>query len=385
MRSKLGYVEGMRGCAALMVVAHHCGQMFLPALFWPTWHQWGVGEIEIATSPANILINGQFAVCLFFVLSGYVLSRRFMEDGDLGRLWSASIKRYPRLMLPVLASLLLAWTALMTGSYHVSEVAPVTGTWLSDPGTDPRSLLSVVDQSAFGVFFRGDYRLNGVLWTIQTEFCGSFLVFALAAVFGRSRWRLLGYCAAMLACWGSYYMAFPIGLAIAAVAARGGDRPRLAVVLAVIGLWLGSYPPYSAWKGIWIWPAMVFGPDARHISHILGAACLLQAVIMSPAKHWFDHRVFRFLGRISFSLYLIHWTILASLTCWLVLRLEPLFGYLPAIGIAFAVTMPVTLAASYVFCRLIDEPSTRLADRFARRVVGLASTLVRHRAVAPAE
>jgi peptidoglycan/LPS O-acetylase OafA/YrhL len=105
--------------------------------------------------------------------------------------------------------------------------------------------------------------------------------------------------------------------------------------------------------------------------HILGAACLLQAVIMSPARYWFDHPIFRFLGRISYSLYLIHFTILSSLTCWLVLDLEPVLGYLPAISIAFAVTLPVTLIASYVFARLIDEPSTRLADQFARRVTGL--------------
>jgi peptidoglycan/LPS O-acetylase OafA/YrhL len=354
------------------VCLFHFGVVFLPNTTSVSAKSWGIGEHAIEMSPLNILANGNFAVCLFFVLSGYVLTQGFVRDGNLVRIWKAAAKRYPRLMLPALASVILAWIGLTAGAWHFEAVIPLTGRHIDGADSTSMSFVAAVMQGVYGTFFAGDFRLNGILWTIQTEFYGSFLVFALAAVFGGSRWRVLGYGAAMLACWGGYYMAFPIGLVIAAISTRGGDRPRLAVVLAVIGLWLGSYPPYSARDGIWVWPLMMFGAgDARLVSHILGAACLLQAVIMSPAKHWFDHVVFRFLGRISFSLYLIHWTILASLTCWLVLRLEPLLGYLPSISLAFAVTMPVTLAASYVFTRVIDEPSTRLADRFARWVAAL--------------
>ena len=171
--------------------------------------------------------------------------------------------------------------------------------------------------------------------------------------------------------YGGYYMGFVLGLAMASIRPGTVQRPLLVTALAVVGLWLGSYPTAAAWEGIWLVPCLLFGDRPQIISHIFGAACLLAAIILSPAQYWFDHAIFRFFGRISYSLYLIHWTIIASLTCWLVLYLDPLIGHLPSIGIAFAVTMPVTFLAAYIFCRLFDEPSTRLADRFARWAIGL--------------
>ena len=68
-------------------------------------------------------------------------------------------------------------------------------------------------------------------------------------------------------------------------------------------------------------------------------------------------------------------TVLAALSTWLVLRLEPGLGYLPAIAITFAVTMPVVLAASYVYARVIDEPSTFLADRLAIRSMAFVAAV----------
>ena len=103
--------------------------------------------------------------------------------------------------------------------------------------------------------------------------------------------------------------------------------------------------------------------------------------IITPGRHRkpvegrFYKPFFRLLGRVSYSLYLIHFTVLAALSTWLVLRLEPGLGYLPAIAITFAVTMPVVLAASYVYARVIDEPSTFLADRLAIRSMAFVAAV----------
>jgi peptidoglycan/LPS O-acetylase OafA/YrhL len=334
-----------------------------------------------ATSIANILFNGNFAVCFFFVLSGYVLSYRFLQDGDTTHLWIASIKRYPRLMIPALASLFCVVLVDASGGFHISEATRLAGRYIADGPHEIRSFISIFVQGLFGVFFTGDFRLNGILWTIAIEFYGSFLVFGLLLVFRRSRWRWLGYASATALFFGDYYMAFPIGVAIAGLRIRPGGMPRLAVMSAVIGLILGSYPPYSAGDGIWIWPLLVFHDKARLVSRVLGAAFLLLAVSQIPSKAIFDHPVFRFLGRISFSFYLIHFIVLSSLTSLLVLQLTPILGYLPAIAIAFAATIPAVLIMSYAFARVIDEPATRLADRFAKAIVNL----VRSRALRPEE
>ena len=106
-------------------------------------------------------------------------------------------------------------------------------------------------------------------------------------------------------------------------------------------------------------PPSLWNVEVKIALYTVVAAALVAPVAFQPegptlVSRMLGNRTMSFLGRISYSLYLIHCTILASLTCWLVLRLEPLTGYLPAIGIAFAVTMPVTLVAAHIFTLLID-------------------------------
>ncbi|MBD2845513.1 acyltransferase family protein [Paenibacillus sp. IB182496] len=78
--NKLFYLDGLRGLAALVVVISHYIQVFYPAALngkaeqahfkWDTWYGY---------SPVNLFYNGQFAVCLFFALSGYVLNVKLFD------------------------------------------------------------------------------------------------------------------------------------------------------------------------------------------------------------------------------------------------------------------------------------------------------------------
>jgi peptidoglycan/LPS O-acetylase OafA/YrhL len=279
-------------------------------------------------------------------------------------------------MLPVLASVLLTWVVLSAGGFHYGEARALTGAIVPDYFATPRSFFYALREGGFGAFFTGDNSLNPVLWTIGVEFYGSFLVFGLLAVFGRSYFRWFGYGAAAILLYDSYYLAFPIGIAIAAAPRAIVARPRLAVGLALVALALGSYPYYGADQGFWRWLPTPGTALPIVFYHILGAALLLQAVIWSGLRGVFERSVFRFLGRISYSLYLIHFAILAALPTWLALRLSPALGYLPAILVAFVLTMPVTLIAAYGFARAIDEPATRLADRCAVWTLAVAAAVM---------
>ena len=50
------------------------------------------------------LFNGPAAVILFFVLSGFVLSRRPIRTGSVSDTITAALKRWPRLAGPVVLS-----------------------------------------------------------------------------------------------------------------------------------------------------------------------------------------------------------------------------------------------------------------------------------------
>lgn len=131
---KLFYLDGLRGLAAFAVVISHYIQVFYPAALsgraeqahfaWDTWY---------GISPINLFYNGQFAVCLFFVLSGYVLSVKMYEEAldsetFLKLLRSSALRRYIRLAVPAAMSVLLVYLAISTNAFHLQDIWDTTWT-----------------------------------------------------------------------------------------------------------------------------------------------------------------------------------------------------------------------------------------------------------------
>jgi peptidoglycan/LPS O-acetylase OafA/YrhL len=384
MARKLAFVEGMRGAAAMVVCVAHFIDIFLPEVYDTdkALKSWGIREHQGAIRLINVFLNPHLAVCVFFVLSGYILSRGLLGEGNRGRLAHAGLKRFPRLMLPALASVLLAWTVLEAGGFHYGPVRNLTGAVAANYLAAPRSFLYALFQGSLGAFFVwdpsliGDDSLNPVLWTIGVELYGSFLVFLVLAGFRR---RALGYAAVALAFFNTYYLAFPIGMALAELRVSARGRTGLALASAAFGLALGSYPYHGETEEFWRWLPTPPGADPVMFHHTLGAGCLLAAVLLAPGwvRDWFDRPLWRFLGRISYGLYLTHFTVLIALPTWLVPFWAPSLGYLPAITLAFAMTLPVQLILAYCFSRGIDEPATRFAGQFATKMLA-ALTILRH-------
>ncbi len=92
------YIEAVRGLAALLVVFTHFMMAFYPsAAYGAKYQAHGEWEKLFIQTPLSILLQGEFAVCLFFVLSGYVLSLPYFGPGsrDNNHLLAASIKQRP--------------------------------------------------------------------------------------------------------------------------------------------------------------------------------------------------------------------------------------------------------------------------------------------------
>lgn len=276
-------------------------------------------------------------------------------------------------MVPVLASLIFAWATHSIVGYYYQDVKLYSGSTMYDTFVFDRSFLYVISEGVFGTFFRGDFSLNPPIWTISTELKGSFIVFGLLALFRRSPLRWVGYVIAAVLLYDRYYLAFPIGMALAALPPPRTDRPGLAALCAVIGVALGSYPYYGVDQGLWYWLPRPWNAPPFDFYHIIGATFLFEALILSRFKSLFGSKIFRFLGRISYSLYLTHFTILSSLSAWLVLWAEPWFGYLPAVAIAALVSFPIMLITAAGFTRMVDAPAVQAADRLTRASFRLLS------------
>ena len=82
--SSLSALDGLRSVAAFAVLLSHCAFAFLPFLrtgspaqLRYTWKE------TVFNSPFYLLYSGRFAVSWFFVLSGFVLARKFLLRANI--------------------------------------------------------------------------------------------------------------------------------------------------------------------------------------------------------------------------------------------------------------------------------------------------------------
>jgi len=117
-------LETMRGIAALSVVCWHAMLGFFPALSGTVAAF--KDQPSLVGSPVYGLINGPAAVALFFVLSGYVLTRKALVSSTPGILARNAVKRWPRLAGPTTVATLLSWAGFEAGAYRHVEVGAMT-------------------------------------------------------------------------------------------------------------------------------------------------------------------------------------------------------------------------------------------------------------------
>lgn len=351
---RIGSLDGLRGIAAAVVLVHHAF-LTVPPL---SKSNYGLAVPDdvlwLTNTPLHVVWAGREAVFVFFVLSGFVLTLpalRRTQD------WIAFFpSRAVRLYLPVTASLLVALA--------LSFLVPRT--------SDPHQALWV-NAHAQTLSLRGLFNdftlisptlLNSPLWSLTWEVLFSVLVplFVSVAAVTMRRWWVTAIAGVLISALGEYlhvqwliYLPmFLIGSALAAGWERIRAVPRgLGWVLLVAGL-LGISSP--AW-----FPAPFSNPVIEQVV-ILAAAftIVLLAGKWLPAERFLLGPVPRTLGRISFSLYLVHEPIAVSFANLLPVSWSPWW--------TVVATIPVAIGAAFLFARFVELPAHRLAKAIAKRI-----------------
>ena len=325
---KIQYLNGLRGVAAFEVVFHHFILAFYPALFSGpgiATHLAAGEEVAASGSFLNLLWDGNFAVCIFFVLSGFVLSHKFFLRKEREIITASAVKRYFRLALPVAFSVLLAYILMKLSLFYNDPVATLSGSgWLSGFWNFQPNFLDSLKQAFIGSFFFSVFDYNAILWTIACEFLGSFLVFGFLAIFGKAPKRFWAYAFLILVFFQTYYLAFILGMLLSDVIAhrqmilRNSKTKKVWLsVLMAAGLFLGSFPIGRDPQGTaYAFMDMPWMTSAATFYHIVGAFFLMIVLLDSKKmQRFFSYKYFLFLGEISFAMYLLHFIILGSF-CW---------------------------------------------------------------------
>jgi peptidoglycan/LPS O-acetylase OafA/YrhL len=182
-KTRLEYLDGLRGLLCLIVVIHHYRCGFQPCQIFGASAQWITDPtVCIGSEPWVLLaplVNGTFSVAVFFVMSGTVLSNGlFTADETRWRL--AVVKRYFRLLIPCAAAMVLAW-ALGGYTAHEEAAAYTNSKWLLELSPQRPAPTSLPFQIVFGIW-QNTSTLNNAFWTMPIELFGSFVVFGLVAI-----------------------------------------------------------------------------------------------------------------------------------------------------------------------------------------------------------
>lgn len=367
---KIAELESLRGIAALVVFLGHFTIAFVPQV---------LGFVPDDTTSPNIMgtpfyftLNGSAAVALFFVLSGFVLSYSAFENPQIS-LVGSTIRRWPRLFPIALASVILSFILFKSGAYYHLGASQITkSSWLSQFGSAPQqipettTLMDAILQGAFFTFFRfgTDYWLNTSLWTMHLELVGSFIVFGIASILQGSSPKkayFLFIIVGIICTYGDVFLPlFVAGTALAYFHShyKFGLKKRsviLSIILIIPILTALSYmnPGRGIFKLVNYFGET--GMSFRILMHGLASCAIIHlAIVDNNVNSFLNARIFRHLGRISFSLYVLHVPLLLSFTAWVFVYFTKSICYEFSVLFSLIITLPILYGSSYILT-LADE------------------------------
>lgn len=372
MAGKIRYLDSLRGLAALAVVFCHFAAAFYPALTDAASKTYSLGfEPLVYSTPLYLFFSGGFAVDVFFVLSGYVLTYKFFASGDQSLLTSSAIRRYFRLLAPILFSLLCTFAVLVVFLHSIDTLSNITGiNELKTYFAQPPDLVEILRQAFWGSFFDGGVDYNHVLWTMGIEFLGSLLVFSMASLFGKARHRWVFYLGAGLFLFNTFYLGFILGMVLAD-AYNGKSREKFAIrnslillMLLCTGLFIGSYRDHSLFGKPFMDLIFVACSHSYMFINSFGAFLILLVLLNSrQLQAALSNRYLSLLGKVSFSMYLMHMLVFGSFSVVLFGMLLNNFGlpYFTSLAITFPLSLLAVFGVSYLTCRYVDANGIRLS------------------------
>lgn len=347
-RQRLAGLDGLRGVAALFVVANHVFLRAFPgypvdrAPFWAAW-----------------FIYGRFAVVVFIVLSGFSLALSPASHGwRLDGISRFAYRRARRILPPY-------WAALAFSLAVAWLIVP-------PPGQGPPDAKSVVVNGLLVQNLVSAPSPNRSFWSIAVE-AQLYVVFPLLLLMVRR--------------WGAIVMVAAVTLAVTTVGILGPHASRLSVLiiqsppdlaaLFAVGILsagiVGASAARRSWPWAWLglaaaaptlvtawWQGSVWTLDHLFwVDLALGPAigCLLAGLATGqPASllRLLDTRPMRSLGSSSYSLYLTHGPIVVVVYERFVAGRVP--QGVPAFLVALAVVVPLTIGFARAFASVFEIP-----------------------------
>ncbi|PYH90748.1 hypothetical protein BO71DRAFT_285717, partial [Aspergillus ellipticus CBS 707.79] len=406
-------LDGLRGVAALCVVNYHIISAF------HNFVNYGYGLTPEEAHRHNLRLHqlpiirlaysGSAPVCIFFVLSGFVLSYRSWQLVRAGKLdsvfpilSSSTFRRLFRLFLPTTFATLITMLLIQIGVWdYPAEVSENHSIITAEIEYHQARLPSLTAQGAHwasmvwnmtNIFeWEETYpRYDVHLWTIPMEYRSSLLLFLVLLVLVRLRYRyrvatllgLIAYCYGHIR-W--VMILFLAGSLLAELSLRFDAKPQpksqttritlsaVRALLVLVALYFLSAPDKCIHRtpGYMTLARVIPSWDVRFYRFYpsLGAIILVGVLVHStkesPFSRLLDLRFVQYLGWVSYSLYIVHGPLMHGLgyrifpAVWGMTGHEATVPYLVGFVLSWALLMFVVFWVADRFTVAVDDNCIR--------------------------
>lgn len=375
---RLSYLEGLRGFAAIMVFLCHFSYAFYYALFSGNVAEANMpGQLDaiIAVSPLNVLYNGKLAVRIFFLLCGYVICIKYFKTGDRKYLVSGAIKRYFRLLVPILFIEVITYLLMRVGAYHNGAAAVISHSqhWFMTFNAEEPNLLIMLKEAFVDSFFGEASVYNNILWIIKFEFLGSLMVYGILYVTGKWKYRHILYIVLCALCIRNNYVCFFIGMLLCDLMQikpvwfdKLCKNKFILLISMIFGMFLATYPAAGELINLKHTIYSIIKVPMVIIFYVVGSSLLFFVLLNSELlQKFFSGKFLNFLGKYSFGIYLVHFPIIATFSAWFLVKMNGIMNYNGIMIINLVLTVPMVLLFAILVTKYIEPLGVRLANGIA--------------------
>ncbi len=358
-------LDGLRGIAAIVVVLFHISETFI---------------IEQSNHVEYYIGHGYLAVDFFFILSGFVIG--YAYDDRLGKTMSTKefikrrlIRLQPMVVMGAIIGGLLFYFQGFEGSdvSQVTLIALIVATLLN----------ALLIPTTPGIEIRGFsemYPLNGPSWSLLFEYIGNLLYvlfirrlsttllsilvtfaalgLASFAIFGASGDLCVGFSLTSTQFSGGFLrllFSFSAGILLFRVFKQPAKRVRFFWLCAIFLITLLAVPRLGGEQRLWL------NGVYESVSIIILFPLIVYMGASGEIKSRYLNRICKFLGDISYPLYVIHYPLFWVYYAWVKNNDLTFTESIPGAAAFFF----GSIALAYLCLRLYDTPIRKLlSNRF---------------------
>lgn len=372
MNKRIEQIDSMRGLASLTVLFYHITMVTSLSIM----------SIMVSHySPLNILISGHSAVILFFMLSGFVLSIPYLKQNKFFY-WSFLTKRMFRIYIPYLVAIIFAmFMYLLLSRNGISGLSP----WFNKSWNESISLKTLFYHIAMLGNFNCDIYDNAI-WSLIQEMRISIIFPIIGLIVVKFNWKtIVTLCIflSLVSGLNNYFSfehnygfntSFSYTLHYISIFLMGGlvakykddlmslynritKKWKIVVVLIAFSFYDLSWLVTKIAIKIGL---INYSEILSDYSVVIGSVLFITiAISSSTVSKLLVKKPIVFLGKVSYSLYLYHLTILFSLV-------YVLYDVLP-IYIIYLITVPCAILISFFSYKYIELPSIILGRKISNK------------------